>query len=82
MTSVNPVEVRPVTRGRFNLRRRLAGTAVLFSVTVPGYTTQGLIQSLNHFQSNFGEVHETIGVEEEEVRYPKIWTVFCGGAGQ
>lgn len=55
------------SQGRFNLRRKLVETEVPYAVTVPGNTFQGLIQSINHFQNNFGEVAQTMGVEEEEV---------------
>lgn len=49
------------------LRRRLAETDVPYTVTVPGTTSAGLTQSINHFQNNFLEVPSRLGVTTDDV---------------
>lgn len=38
-----------------------------FVVTVPGNTFEGITRSINHFQNNFFEVSDRMGVPEDEV---------------
>lgn len=40
---------------------------VPFTVTVPGTTSVGLTQSINHFQTNYEEVTASLGVDSDEV---------------
>lgn len=55
--------------GNFNLRRRLVDTEVLYVVTVPGNTFEGIFQSINHFQNNYQEVARSLEVSDDEVSY-------------
>lgn len=50
-------------------RRRLAAAEVPYVVTVPGITTQGMVQSINHFQANYMEVSSSLGVPGDEVSF-------------
>ncbi|CAN0219940.1 unnamed protein product, partial [Scytosiphon promiscuus] len=67
-TSVQPTE----QGGSFNLRRRLVDTEVLYVVTVPGNTFEGIFQSINHFQNNYQEVSRSLGVSDDEIQFSAL----------
>ncbi|CAM9777673.1 unnamed protein product, partial [Hapterophycus canaliculatus] len=67
-TSVHPTE----QGGKMNLRRRLVDTDVVYVVTVPGNTFEGIFQSINHFQNNFQEVPRSLGVPDDEIQFSAL----------
>ncbi|CAM9417592.1 unnamed protein product [Ectocarpus sp. 8 AP-2014] len=66
VTSVHPSE------GAYFSQRRLTTAEVPYVVTVPGITTQGMAQSINHFRANYMEVSSSLGVPGDEVVFSTL----------